>query len=166
LRLLVVFVASTLALALVPGGLGAPRAGAARATAPATAQAALAKRIRAVVYAWSARLNANDNAGLARLFAVPAVVIQGPYVYRLLTRALVAEWYSSLPCSGHILSVSVKGRYATAMFRLGNRGAQPCDAPGTLAAARFEIVGGKIKTWEQLPVPTKKQPAPASGPLA
>ena len=115
--------------------------------------------MKAVVRAWSARLNAGDNAGLARLFTVPALVVQGPYAYRLPTRALVAKWYSGLPCSGRVVSISVRGRYATVVFRLGNRGASRCDAPGTLAAARFGIVNGKIVSWEQIAVPAKKQPA-------
>jgi hypothetical protein len=117
------------------------------------------RRMKAVVHAWSARLNAGDNAGVARLFAVPALVAQGPYVYRLRTRAQISEWYSGLPCSGHIVSVAVRGRYATVVFRLGDRGKSPCDAPGTLAAARFGIVNGKIVSWEQIAVPAKKQPA-------
>jgi len=112
--------------------------------------------MKAVVREWSARLNSGDNAGLARLFAVPALIVQGPYAYRLPTRALVAKWYSSLPCSGQVLSVSVHGRYATAVFRLGNRRTSSCDAPGMLAAARFEIVNGKIVSWVQVAVPAKK----------
>ena len=120
--------------------------------------------MKAVVRAWSARLNAGDNAGLARLFTVPALIVQGPYAYRLPTRALVAEWYSGLPCSGRVVSISVHGRYATVVFRLGNRGASRCDAPGTLAAARFGIVNGKIVSWQQIAVPAKKQAPP--GPVA
>ena len=128
---------------------------------PATAAADSPTQMRALVHAWSARLNANDNAGLARLFALPALVIQAPYAFKLRTRAEVAEWYAGLPCSGRVVSITVRGRYATAVFRLGNRGASACDAPGTLAAARFEIVNGKIRTWEQVAVPAAKQkPSP------
>ena len=120
--------------------------------------------------AWSARLNAGDNAGLARLFRVPTLISQGPYEYRLRTRAQVATWYSGLPCSGKVVSISIHGRFATVVFRLGDRGSKLCDAPGTLAAAVFEIVNGKIVSWEQIPVPAKKakpklMPAP-SGPVA
>jgi hypothetical protein len=121
-----------------------------------------AKQMKAIVRAWSNRLNASDNTGIARLFAVPALVIQAPYVYRLATRAEIASWYAGLPCAGHVISITVKGRYATAVFKLANRGTSPCDAPGTLAAARFEITRGKIISWEQVPVP--KQKAAASGP--
>ena len=116
-----------------------------------------------VVRAWSARLNAGDNAGIARLFSLPAVLIQGPYVYRLVTRHQVALWHSGLPCSGRIVSITYRGRFATVVFRLGNRGATRCDQPGSLAAARFEIVGGKIASWQQVMVPAQQAPA---GPVA
>jgi hypothetical protein len=116
------------------------------------------QQMAGLVHAWSARLNAGDNKGIAQLFSVPALITQGPYVYRLLTRGQVALWYSGLPCSGRIVSISYRGRFATAVFRLANRGATKCDQPGTLAAARFEIVGGKIVSWTQVPVPVKRAP--------
>jgi len=130
---------------------------------PASAVADTPTQMRAVVRAWSARLNANDNAGIARLFALPAQVIQAPYAFTLRTRAEVAEWYAGLPCSGRVVTITVRGRYATAVFKLGNRGSTPCDAPGSLAAARFEIVGGKIRSWEQVAVPAAKQNPPSPG---
>jgi len=92
-----------------------------------------------VVRAWSARLNAGDNAGIARLFSLPAVLIQGPYVYRLVTRHQVELWHSGLPCSGRIVSITYRGRFATVVFRLGNRGATKCDQPGSLAAEPFQL---------------------------
>ena len=58
-----------------------------------------------------------------------------------------------LPCAGHITSVQVKGCYATAVFRLADRKGSKCDSPGAVVAARFEIVGGKIASWQQVPVP-------------
>jgi hypothetical protein len=115
--------------------------------------------MEAVVRAWSKRLNAGDNVGVARLFALPATLIQGPYTYRLASRAEIADWHSGLPCSGRILSVSFRGNRATAVFRLGDRGSTPCDDPGGLAAARFTIVNGKITVWQQVAVP--KQPVSA-----
>ena len=118
------------------------------------------QRMKAIVRAWSDRLNARDNEGLASLYAVPAVVIQAPFLYRLRTRAEVASWYAGLPCAGHVVSITVRGRFATAVFRLANRGSSPCDAPGTLAAARFEIAHGKILSWEQVAVPKQKLKAP------
>ena len=134
-------------------------AGAARVTAPRTA---VQRQMAAVVTAWSARLDRRDNAGVARLFATPAVFVQGPNQYRLLTRRQIALWHSLLPCSGKVISVSFAGRFATAVFRLGNRGKQRCDAPGALAAARFEIVNGKIVSWVQVAVPATSAGAPVA----
>lgn len=106
-----------------------------------------------MIHAWSARLNAGDYAGIARLFALPVLLVQGPYAYRLTTRRQLARWHSLLPCSGTVLSISYKGSLATAVFRLGHRKGFKCDAPGGLAAVTFEIVGGKIRSWMQVPVP-------------
>ena len=118
----------------------------------------------AIVQAWSDRLNAGDYKGISRLFALPAILIQGPYEYRLPTRHDVALWHSGLPCGGKIVRICYAGRFATAVFRLANRGKTKCDAPGTLAAARFEIVRDKIVSWQQVAVPAKqKQPV---GPVA
>jgi hypothetical protein len=123
---------------------------------PATAAVAPTPRERqmeAIVTAWSTRLNARDNRGIAELFAVPATIIQGPYAYRLVNRHEIALWFSLLPCSGKIVSISYSKNTATAVFLLGNRGSTPCDGPGTLAAARFEFAHGRIVVWEQVPVP-------------
>ncbi len=138
-----------LASALLLAGCGGSTVKQQQATRPPSQ----AQRLKAVVRAWSARLNAGDNAGLARLFRVPVYMRQGAYVFELVTRSQVARWHSTLPCSGHIVSITVKGHVATAVFRLGNRTTSKCDAPGTLAAARFTILDGKIVLWEQIPVP-------------
>jgi hypothetical protein len=125
--------------------------------APATGTASGADtpaHMRAIVREWSTRLNAGDNRGVARLFSLPAVVIQGGLEFRIPTAAGVALWHKGLPCSGRVISVTVRGRYATAVFVLGNgRPGKRCDAPGKKAAARFGIVNGKIRSWEQVPVP-------------
>jgi hypothetical protein len=118
-------------------------------------------RMKTIVRAWSKDLNKGDNAALARLFAVPVLMTQGPYVYRLVNRSQVARWHAALPCAGHVVSIQVHGRFATAVFRLGNRATSRCDAPGTLAYARFTIVRGKIVAWQQLP-----PPAHTAGPVA
>jgi hypothetical protein len=116
--------------------------------------------MRAIVREWSKRLNAGDNRGVAQLFSLPAVVIQGGIGYRISTAAGVALWHEGLPCSGRVVSIAVHGRYATAIFVLGNgRPGKQCDGPGEKAAARFEIVHGKIRSWEQVPVPTSGPPA-------
>jgi hypothetical protein len=149
--------------AVASGASAIPRSSAATAATPKSTAAVREQQMRAVVRAWSARLNGNDDAGVARLFALPSIVVQGPYAYRLRTRAQVARWHAGLPCSGRIVSIEIRGRFATAVFRLGNRGTTRCDAPGTLAAARFEIVGGKIVMWMQVPVPEEKAD---TGPVA
>ena len=120
------------------------------------------RTMAAVVHAWSTKLNAGDNAGIARLFTLPAILVQGQYEFRLTTRHQLAVWHSTLPCAGTILSITYRGRFATAVFRLSNRGKTKCDAPGALAAARFEIVKGKIASWVQVAVPAKA----AGGPVA
>jgi hypothetical protein len=120
------------------------------------------QKMAAVVLRWSQALNANDNDGISRLFRLPALVVQGPYAYKLVSRHQVALWFAGLPCAGHVTRMIFQGRYATAVFKLGNRGKTKCDAPGSLAAARFEIVNGKIASWVQVDVPPKK----GAGPVA
>jgi len=129
---------------------------------PATASRT--SHIKAVVRTWSARLNANDNAGAARLFALPAIVIQSPYEFRLTTRKELEEWHSTLPCAGYIVSIDVKGETATVVFQLGDRPRSTCNAPGELAAARFTFAAGKIVRWQQIAVPAAH--AKTTGPTA
>jgi hypothetical protein len=143
-------VACALLVALLP----TPVAGAARADSPAAT--------KRVVRAWSARLNAYDNAGAARLFARPAVFVQGGAALRLVTSSDIALWHSLLPCAGRIVSITVKGETATAVFILANGKHRRCDAPGQKAAAVFRVRHGKILTWVQIPVP----PPATSGPSA
>jgi hypothetical protein len=116
------------------------------------------RTMNAVVHAWSKRLNAGDYDGIAALFSVPALIVQPPYEYRLTTRHQVALWHSGLPCSGTVISIAYSGRYATAVFELGNRKGVKCDQPGGLAAVRFEIVKGKIRSWIQVPPPKTTAP--------
>jgi hypothetical protein len=117
-------------------------------------------KMRTVVRSWSARLNANDNAGASHLFALPALLTQGPYAYRIKTYKALAQWHDGLPCAGKVTRIIVKGRFATAVFTLGQRKGHNCDAPGSEVAAKFEIVGGKIRSWTQVAVP------PPAGPIA
>ena len=135
---------AVLALALAPA-----------ATAAGVDSPAATKR---VVHAWSNRLNAYDNAGAARLFARPAVFVQSGGALRLRTYADIALWHTLLPCAGKIVSISVKGEYATAVFVLANGKHRRCDAPGQKAAAVFRIHRGKIVSWEQVPVPESSGP--------
>jgi hypothetical protein len=108
--------------------------------------------MRAVVRAWTANLNAENNAAEARLFSLPALIslIGGPYGCWCLTPAQVVQFHVQLPCSVKIVSIKVRGRYATAVFGLGNRETSKCDSPGgSLTAVRFTIVRGKITVWKQ-----------------
>jgi hypothetical protein len=141
MRTLVALVA--LSLLAAPSALAGPT----RAAADSPA------KMRSVVRQWSARLNANDNTGAAHLFALPAVLAQGGYAYRLKTYEQLATWHDGLPCAGRVMRIVVKGRFATAVFTLGERKGHRCDAPGAEAAAKFEIVSGKIRSWTQVAVP-------------
>ena len=140
----------TLALCMLALLLGAPAASAAAMGSPAEK-----KRI---VHAWSDRLNSYDNAGVARLFATPAVFVQGGTVLRLETRADITLWHRLLPCAGRIVSITVQGEYATAIFVLADGKHRRCDARGQKAAAIFRVRNGKIVSWVQIPVPEPKQP--------
>jgi hypothetical protein len=138
------------ACALLAALVAAPVAHGAHTDSPAAT--------KRVVRAWSRRLNAYDNAGIARLFARPAVFAQGPTVLRLESYADIALWHSLLPCAGRIVSISVKGETATAVFVLANGAHRRCDAPGQKAAAAFRVHKGKIVSWVQVPVPAPPGP--------
>jgi limonene-1,2-epoxide hydrolase len=121
--------------------------------AAGTAQAAATPA--QVVRAWSRALNANDNAGAARLFAHNARVVQPGIDVRLETRELAVAFNAALPCAGKIVEIRVRGNRATAVFTLGERPKHRCDAPGAKAAALFVVRNGKIVLWQQVPVPEK-----------
>ena len=73
---------------------------------PAATAADAPADTKRVVRAWSARLNAFDNAGAARLFARPATFVQGGVALRLRTAADIALWHRLLPCAGRIVSIT------------------------------------------------------------
>ena len=141
---------SVLAVAL----LIAPAAGAGRADSAAAT--------KKVVRTWSERLNAFDNAGVARLFARPAAIVQGGAVYQLRTHDDIARWHRSLPCAGQIVSITVAGPDTTVVFALRSGKNRRCDAPGEKVAAVFRISGGKIRAWAQVPVPVPKSSNPVA----
>lgn len=144
----------TVACALLVSLLAVPVAAAAGTDSPAAA--------KRVVRAWSARLNAYDNAGAARLFARPAVFVQGGAALRLETSSDIALWHSLLPCAGRVVSITVHGDAATAVFVLANGKHRRCDAPGQKAAAVFRIRHGKILMWIQIPVPEPVKSGPSA----
>jgi hypothetical protein len=115
--------------ALLVAAIAAPAAGAARDDTPAAT--------KRVVRAWSERLNAYDNVGVARLFARPATILQGGSILRLRTTSDIALWHRLLPCAGRIVSISVKGDRATAVFVLANGKNRRCDAPGRESRRRL-----------------------------
>jgi limonene-1,2-epoxide hydrolase len=103
-----------------------------------------------VVRAWSEAVNSEDNVSAAHLFADGAQVIQGTDVRRFRTFEEAQSWNESLPCSGRILSLEVRGAVVRATFLLGNRGRTRCDGPGERARALFRVEHGKIVLWHQL----------------
>ena len=116
----------------------------------------------AVVRAWSAALNRNDNVAAGKLFARDARVVQGPLDIRLRTPQLAIAFNAALTCAGRIVSITVKGDRATATFVLGHRPKHTCTATkGEKAAALFVVRGGKIVLWEQVAVPKRPGAPPA-----
>jgi len=107
-----------------------------------------------MVRTWTANLNAGNNAAEARLFSLPALIslMEGPYGCYCLTPAEVVHIHAQLLCSVKIVSIEVRGRYATAVFGLpGDRETSKCDSPqGSLTGVRFTIVRDKITVWKQV----------------
>jgi hypothetical protein len=138
------------AFALVLAGCGAS----AKSQHAEPPQLSKADPMKTVVRAWTANLNAGNNAAEARLFSIPALIslMEGPYGCWCLTRAEVVQFHAQLLCTVKIVSIKVRGRYATAVFGLpGDRDTSKCDSPpGSLTAVRFTIVRGKITVWKQM----------------
>jgi hypothetical protein len=62
--------------------------------------------------------------------------MQWPFGCWCLNWAQIAHFHTQLLCSGKIVSIKVRGRYATAVFRMGDReGISKCR-PGARIAAR------------------------------
>lgn len=149
----------------------APTTAATSAPAPRTTEAPESGERRAttdtetmerVVRDWSTLLNAGDNRGVARLFALPAVIAQGEFAGEFRSYDAIADFYARLPCSGTVVSISFdEPDVALAVFSLGHRTTSRCDAePGTLAAARFVFRDGELVAWQQVPVPADEDTAP------
>ena len=143
--------------ALVLAGCGAS----AKPHHAAPPQPSQADRMKAVVRAWAANLDAANNAAEARLFSLPVLINVGPGLYRVgqcwcLTPADVVKFHAQIPCSVKIVSLKGRGRYATAVFRLGDRVTSKCasapgpDPTGWLSGVRFTIVRGKITAMQQM----------------
>ena len=106
----------------------------------------------AVVRAWTAALDRDDNEAAANLFAKNAVVVQNGLKLVLFTHHLAVLWMEGLPCSARIVKLTVKGDTADATFVIGNRRKIKCDAPGIKARAIFRVRKGKIVAWAQVAV--------------
>lgn len=106
----------------------------------------------AVVRAWRAALDRDDNEAAADLFAKNAVVTQNGVSLVLFSHRVAVLWNSGLPCTGRIVRLTVQKDVADATFVLGNRRSSRCDAPGIRARATFRVRQGKIVRWSQLPV--------------
>jgi hypothetical protein len=112
-----------------------------------------------VVRAWSEALNANDNEQAARLFAPHARIFQGNLAAELQTHRLAVLFNASLPCAGKIVALRHAGTRVLATFLLGERPQHQCDSPGGKASALFDVRGGKIVLWAQVPNPVPAKPA-------
>ena len=118
--------------------------------------------MRLVVRRWAANLDAENNAGEGRLFRYPVMIETGPGLFGVgqcwcLTRSAVFEFHADIPCGVKIVSIGVRRRYATAVFRLGDRLTSKCssaptpmDLTGWFTAVRFTIVRGKITVLKQI----------------
>jgi hypothetical protein len=144
------YVAAVVAFALVLAGCGVS----AKPHHAAPGQPSQVDRMKAVVRAWNANVNTDNNAAQARLFSLPATIslMAGPYGCYCLTRAEVVQFHAQLLCSVKIVSIKVRGPYATAVFgSWGNRFASKCnEQPGSLTGVRFTIVRGKITVLKQV----------------
>lgn len=145
-----IFVAAVVAFALILAGCGAS----AKPHHAAPPQPSQADRMKAVVRTWAAEVNAGNNVAEARLFSRPTLIslMAGPYGCYCLTAADVVQFHTQLLCSAKIVSIKVRGRYATAVFgHLGDRPFSKCDEPGgALTGVRFTIVRGKITVLKQV----------------
>jgi hypothetical protein len=144
-----VFALAATAFVLVLAGCGAS----AKPHHAAPPQPSQADRMKAVVRAWTANLNAENNAAEARLFSYPALIslMEGPYGCYCLTRAEVFDFHTQLLCSAKIVSIKVRARVATAVFSMSDREFSKCDSPpGSLTGVRFTIMRGKITVWQQV----------------
>jgi hypothetical protein len=113
--------------------------------------------MKAVVRAWTTNLDTGNNVGEARLFSLPVLIETGPDLAAAtvgqcwcLSPAEIVHFHAQMPCSVKIVSITVRGRHATAVLRLGDRLTSKCssvpgpDTTGWLTGLRFKIVRGKI----------------------
>jgi hypothetical protein len=129
-----------------------------------------------VIRAWSTALARGDIDGAARYFALPSEFVNGPGdAIAIHTEAQARAANASLPCGAILVSVTRRGRFVSALFRLTSRpGPYGGCGPGTgqLARTDFIIAAGRIVDWIRSPAPgggvppaPAPPPAPRSGPV-
>ena len=106
-----------------------------------------------VARSWSAALDRNDNEAAGWLFADGAKVVQNGELV-LSSHADAVRWNASLPCGGHIVSVTSQGATdVLVVFRLEERPQHRCDGPGGRGRRDLPRRNGKIVLWHQTAVP-------------
>jgi hypothetical protein len=129
-----------------------------------------------VIRGWADALRAGHVAAAAGYFRLPSVFFDGssPPV-RLRTLAQVEQVNAALPCGATLITVTRRGSFYDALFRLGNRagpgGAGGCGSgSGQTARTDFQIRAGRIAEWLRAPdepgdngtAPGQGLPAPGS----
>ena len=130
-----------------------------RCAAPRRPTADSPAATKRIVRAWSARLNAYDNVGVAKLFARPAVFVQ-------------SGAGSARDGGGHRAVAPPaalrrpdrvdhgEGRARDRRLRPRQRQEPPLRRPGRQGRSRFRVRNGKIVTWAQIPVPKPRAQPP------
>ena len=123
----------------------------------------------AVIKGWADALRAGRVEAAARYFGSPSVFFtgNGPPV-ELGSLADVVHANAALPCGAKLLSLSARGRYVNALFRLTNRpgpGGEGGCGSGTGETARtdFLIRHGHIAQWLRAPDQPGDNGTPPSG---
>jgi hypothetical protein len=113
-----------------------------------------------VIQAWSSALRRGDVRAAAQYFALPSVMINGPYaagamlVLTIRTRAEAVAANASLPCGAKFISADQRGRYVNALFELTNRpgpGGGCAGGIGQTARTNMVIRKGLIVEWIRAP---------------
>jgi len=115
----------------------------------------------AVIRGWSDSLRHGDVLRAARYFALPSLLINGPFtadgepkVTAIRTFAQAVSANASLPCGAALISAQRRGRYVNALFRLTSRPGQGggCSSgAGGTARTNFLIRHGRILEWIRAP---------------
>jgi len=152
--------------ALRPAAPRGPRSGQATAPAPLRRPAFGARgpadpAALAVIRGWSDSLRQGNLRAAARYFALPSLLINGPFtpdgepkVTAIRTFAQAVSANASLPCGAMLISAQRRGRYVNALFRLTDRAGQGggCGTGvGGTARTNFLIRGGRIQEWIRAP---------------